>query len=75
MQSHPHMHVQQNERCRGGPVYELVGMSHHSGSLEGGHYTVSACYFGSLEGGHYTVSACYFGSLEGGHYTVSACYS
>jgi len=23
-------------------VYELVGMSHHSGSLEGGHYTASA---------------------------------
>ncbi len=24
------------------PVYELVAISHHSGSLEGGHYTASA---------------------------------
>ncbi len=25
-----------------GPVYALVAVSHHSGSLEGGHYTASA---------------------------------
>ncbi|KAF5829438.1 hypothetical protein DUNSADRAFT_16082 [Dunaliella salina] len=32
----------QRGRRRGSPVYELIGMSHHSGSLEGGHYTASA---------------------------------
>lgn len=27
----------------GRPVYQLVAASHHSGSLEGGHYTAQAC--------------------------------
>ena len=30
------------QQAHGGPVYQLLSMSHHSGSLEGGHYTAAA---------------------------------
>lgn len=36
------LRLHQRGRRKGSPVYELIGMSHHSGSLEGGHYTASA---------------------------------
>jgi len=40
--THALTNTQPPGRRRGAPVYELIGISHHSGSLEGGHYTASA---------------------------------
>jgi ubiquitin C-terminal hydrolase len=35
------------------PVYQLIAVSHHSGSLEGGHYTASARSANPGDGGWY----------------------